>query len=72
MLLRFVGDGEHFLPGLGDCVLVLDRQVGRGTGSGAPVSSPIANILDFRGGRIWRSRAYFDRARALRAAGLSE
>jgi ketosteroid isomerase-like protein len=57
---------------LGDCVLVLGRQVGRGTGSGAPVSAPIANILDFRGGRIWRSRAYFDRAEALRAAGLSE
>jgi ketosteroid isomerase-like protein len=57
---------------LGDRVLVLGRQVGRGKGSGAQVDPPVANILDFRGDRIWRSRAYFDLAEALRAAGVSE
>jgi ketosteroid isomerase-like protein len=57
---------------LGDRVLVLGRQVGRGKGSGAQVDAPIANILDFRGDRVWRSRAYFDLAEALRAAGVSE
>jgi ketosteroid isomerase-like protein len=57
---------------LGDRVLVLGRLRGRGRGSGAPVDAPIANILDFRGGRIWRSRVYFDRAEALRTAGVSE
>jgi ketosteroid isomerase-like protein len=57
---------------LGDCVIVLGRMQGRGRGSGVPVDAPIANILDFRSGRIWRSRVYFDRAEALRAAGLAE
>lgn len=57
---------------LGDCVLVMGRQMGRGKGSGAWVDAPIANILDFRDGRIWRSRAYFDLAEALRTAGVSE
>jgi uncharacterized protein len=57
---------------LGDRVLLLGRIQGRGRGSGVPVDAPIANILDFRGGRIWRSRVYFDRAEALRAAGVSE
>jgi hypothetical protein len=56
---------------LGDRVLLLGRMQGRGKGSGAQVDAPIANILDFRGGRIWRSRVYFDRAEALRAAGVS-
>jgi ketosteroid isomerase-like protein len=57
---------------LGDRVVVLGRQVGRGTGSGAPVEAPIANILDFRDGRTWRSRAYFDCDEALRVAELPE
>jgi ketosteroid isomerase-like protein len=57
---------------LGDRVFVLGRLTGRGKGSGAPVDQPYAGILDFRGDRIWRYRAYFDRAEGLRAAGLSE
>ena len=62
---------EEFLD-LGDCVLLLGRMHGRGRGSGVPVDAPIANLLDFRGGRIWRSRVYFDRAEALKAVGLEE
>ncbi len=57
---------------LDDCVLVLSRLEGRGKASGARVIAPIWNILDFRDGRFWRTRAYFDRAEALRAAGVSE
>jgi ketosteroid isomerase-like protein len=57
---------------LGDGVLVLGRQVGRGKSSGAEVDAPVAMILDFRADRIWRYRAYFDRAEGLRAAGVSE
>ena len=57
---------------LGDRVLVLGRLTGRGKGSGAPVDQPYAGILDFRGDRIWRYRAYFDCAEGLRAAGLPE
>ena len=56
---------------LGDRVLVLGRLKGLGKGSGVPVDQPFANILDFRGDRIWRSRVYLDRAEGLRAAGLS-
>jgi ketosteroid isomerase-like protein len=57
---------------LGDRVFVLGRLTGRGKGSGAPVDQPYAGILDFRGDRISRYPAYFDRAEGLRAAGLSE
>ena len=57
---------------LGDRVLVLGRQVGRGKGSGAQVDAPLAAIFDFRGDRIWRSRGYVDRAEGLRVAGVSE
>ena len=57
---------------LGDRVLVLGQQVGRGRGSGAQVDAPLAAIFDFRGDRIWRSRGYVDRAEGIRAAGLSE
>jgi ketosteroid isomerase-like protein len=53
-------------------VLLLGRQVGRGKASGAHVDTPLAAIFDFRGDRIWRFRAYFDRAEGLQAAGLSE
>ena len=57
---------------LGDRVLVLGRQVGRGKGSGAQVDAPLAAIFDFRGSRIRRSRGYVDRAEGLRVAGVSE
>jgi hypothetical protein len=36
------------------------------------VGQPFTTIVDFRDDRIWRVRAYFDRAEGLRAAGLSE
>jgi ketosteroid isomerase-like protein len=57
---------------LGDRVLVLGRQVARGTGSGAQVDAPLATIFDFRGDRIRRVRGYVDRAEGLRVAGVSE
>lgn len=65
------GVAEEFRD-LGDRVLVLGRLIGRGRGSGAPVDQPYATVLDFRGDRIVRLRAYFDRMEALRAAGLCE
>jgi len=57
---------------LGDRVLLLGRLQGRGRGSGAPVDTPMANLLHFRGDRIWCSRVYLGHAEGLRAAGLSE
>jgi ketosteroid isomerase-like protein len=68
---EFQNTAEEFRD-LGDRVLVLGRLTGRGKRSGAPIDQPYAGILDFRGDRICRYRAYFDRADALRAAGLSE
>jgi len=68
---EFQSVAEEFRD-LSDCVVVMSRLKGRGRGSGARVDAPIWNILDFRDGRVWRTRAYFDRADALRAAGVSE
>ena len=55
-----------------DRVLVLERQVGRGRASGAAVERPMASILAFRDGRITRWDSYYERADALRAAGLQK
>ena len=63
--------GEEYRD-LGDRVLMEGRLYGRGKGSGARVDAPAWNLLDFRGDRVWRSRVYFDRAEAFRAAGVSE
>ena len=46
--------------------------ISRARSSSAPVDEPFANVLDFRGDRIWRARVYLDHAEGLRAAGLSE
>jgi ketosteroid isomerase-like protein len=57
---------------LGDRVLVLGRVEGRGRGSGVQVDAPAGIVVDFRGGKMSRVRAYLDRGEALRAAGLAE
>jgi ketosteroid isomerase-like protein len=57
---------------LGDRVLLLGRNTGRGKGSGVTVDAPTASILDFHEGKVSRIRLYLDQAEALRAAGLSE
>jgi ketosteroid isomerase-like protein len=67
--LQLIAEESH---DLGDRVLLLGRQVGRGRGSGAPVEVAYAGIFDFRDDRIWRLRAYVDRAEGLRVAGLTE
>jgi ketosteroid isomerase-like protein len=55
-----------------DKVLVFNRQVGRGKGSGAEVEMRNAWLFVLREGRITRIRPYWDRAEALEAAGLAE
>jgi uncharacterized protein len=54
---------------LGDRVLMLGRNTGRGKGSGVTVNAPTAAILDFRDGKVSRIRLYLDQSEALRAAG---
>jgi len=63
--------GEEFRD-LGDRVLMLGRLDGQGTASGVPVGSPLGWVVDFRGEKVSRIRAYLDHGEALRAAGLAE
>jgi ketosteroid isomerase-like protein len=63
--------GEEFRD-LGDRVLMLGRIDGQGKGSGVPVGAPLGWVVDFRGEKVSRIRAYLDHAEALRAAGLAE
>jgi ketosteroid isomerase-like protein len=58
--------------GNGDKVFLWVRFSGHGGGSGAPVEMEIAHLLTMRDGRAARIVEYFDRAEALKAAGLSE
>jgi ketosteroid isomerase-like protein len=51
-------------------VLVLDRQVGRGRSSSATLEHDLATIFTVRDGRLTRLVAYWDRADALRDAGI--
>lgn len=60
------------LRDLGDRVLGLGRIEGRGLGSGVELDAPMAIIVDFRDGKIARTRTYLDQSEALRAAGLSD
>ena len=67
-------DGFRFIPDefrdRDDVVLVLGRLEGRGRGGGVPVDSPVGAVWDLREGKIWRLRAYLDRAEASEVAGL--
>ncbi|HWX95893.1 MAG TPA: nuclear transport factor 2 family protein [Solirubrobacteraceae bacterium] len=64
---RFIPD--EFRDG-DDVVLVLGRLEGRGRGGGVPVDSPVGAVWELRDGKIWRLRAYLDRAEASEVAGL--
>jgi ketosteroid isomerase-like protein len=63
--------GEEFRD-LGDKVLVVGRMEGRGRSSGVEVDTPYSMVVDFRDGKVVRSRAFLDHDEALRAAGLAE
>jgi hypothetical protein len=56
----------------GDRVLVLTRQTGRGRRSDVPLDKELADFFTVRDGRIVRWESYWDRAEALKAAGLTE
>lgn len=63
----FNASAEEFRD-LGDRVLVLGRMRGRGRASGVEVDTEYAMVVEFRVGRVCRSRGYLDRGEALRAA----
>jgi len=56
----------------GDSVVVCNRQRARGKGSGAEVDMRNAWVFAFRDGKIQRITPYWERAKALKAVGLSE
>jgi ketosteroid isomerase-like protein len=60
---------ERFID-LGDRVLVLLTQTGRGRGSGAVVEREVAFLFTVSEGKIVRMEGYWDRVEAIRAAGL--
>jgi ketosteroid isomerase-like protein len=56
---------------LGDRVLILVRESGRGRGSGTPTEARIAMLLTFRRGRVVRHQEFFGWDEALETVGLS-
>jgi ketosteroid isomerase-like protein len=63
---------DRFLDAGGDRVLHLFRLVGRGVGSGLPVSEDQAILWQLRDGKLFKGRVYRDQRQALEAAGLRE
>jgi len=55
-----------------DRVLVFERQVGRGRASGLVMEQEMASLFTLRDRKIIRWEAYWERADAVKAAGLSE
>ena len=55
---------------LGDRVLVLVRESGRGKGSGTPTEAQIAMLLTFRRGRVVKHQEFFGWDEALETVGL--
>ena len=72
--LESFGDYSCEVQGVIDCggddVLVEAAEVGRGAASGAEVRSTNYELLTIRDGMITRIREYYDRDKALEAAGL--
>jgi ketosteroid isomerase-like protein len=54
----------------GEQVMALVQMVARGSASGAEVDARLAHLYEMREGRGIRVRTFFDRAKALAAAGL--
>ena len=57
---------------IGDRVVVLGRQSGRGRPSGAPIEAALAAVIGFGEGQIIRIEVYPTHAEALEAVGLRE
>ena len=53
-----------------DRVLVLERRIGRGKGSGVETGTKAAAVFHFRDGKVTRQVAYWDRDRAFADLGL--
>jgi len=65
-------EAERIIDVGGDRVLVLSRQTARGKHSGVPIDHEQGDLFTLRDGKIVRYDAYWNRADAIEAAGLSE
>jgi ketosteroid isomerase-like protein len=65
-------EAERIIDLGGDRVLVLSRQTARGKLSGAPFDHELAELILLKDGKIVGVAAYWHRAEALEAVGLSE
>jgi ketosteroid isomerase-like protein len=63
---------ERLIDAPGDRVVAFLHQSGIGRGSGVPVDLHYGAVYELEGGRIIRTRLYFDPNEALEAAGLRE
>ena len=57
---------------LGDVIMLVVQQSGRGSASGVPIAQPFTWVMRFANDRCVRWRIYADHQRALGDAGLSE
>jgi ketosteroid isomerase-like protein len=57
---------------LGDRVVAFGEIRARGRSSGLDTRVPLAWLIEFRDGKLWRNRSYGDKDEALEAAGRSE
>jgi ketosteroid isomerase-like protein len=65
-------EDSRFLDAGGDRVVQLYRLVGRGAGSGVPVSREVGAIWQLRNGKLLKGEVFLDQRQALEAAGLRE
>jgi ketosteroid isomerase-like protein len=65
-------EDDRFLDAGGECVVHLYRVLGRGAGSGAPVSRDNAMVWRLRTAGSSGAQVFLDQREALEAAGLSE
>ena len=65
-------EAERIIDLGGDRVLVLSRHTARGKQSGVPIEHEIGDLFTLRDGRVVHYDSYWDRAEALKAAGLSD
>ena len=72
VLEDFHTDRNRFVEAGEDRVLHLYRIVGRGAGSGVPVSRDSAIVWQIRNGRLLKGEVYLEQREALEAVGLSE
>jgi uncharacterized protein len=69
---EFRNEVEEVIEADENRVVALARFIARGRESGVVLDQPIGAVFSLLGGQVTRMESYFDRAEALRTAGLGE